>query len=1140
MSSPAASLPEGTVTVLSTDLVGSTLLNQRLGDDAATAIERELAALAEDQVTKQRGVVIKDTGDGLMVAFQSARRAVACAQEIQRAIARWNRGRSDIAVQLRVGLHTGEVLSEDGALHGETLIIAKRIETVASPGAIFVSDTVHGVLGTARAELEDRGEFALKGIDQPWQVWEVPWAESGATGVLAAKERTPFVARGEERARLSRALESAHQGSGALFLIRGEAGVGKTRLVEEAAGEARRLGFRVLTGRSVDQQGAPPYLPTIEHLEEAARQVSPEAFRQTLGDNAAEIAKLMPELRARYADIPEPVSLPPEQERRYLLRGLTEFVERAARAMPLMLVFEDLHWADESTLLLVRLLAERAREMPLLAVGTYRDTDLKAGSALASALPELLRRRLAEEILLGRFGEREVAALLEGRAGSSPPADLVKLVFSETEGNPFFVEEVFRHLHEAGKLFDEAGRWRPVVEIADSDVPRSVGLVIGQRLARVSDDCRRILTIAALAGKTFRFDLIAGFQGVDEDDLLDALEEAARATLIEDVSTGREARYAFVHEQIRQTLLSLLSTARRQRLHLRMADALEALPGADAGAHAPEIAYHLRQAGAAADGRRTARWLMSAAERALGALAFEDALRDLDTARSFLPANDSDDAARVLGLRARALRGLARIDEALAALAEAVAIAPSGEARDEALRSRARLKLDLFRGREAIDDIDPLLARSREAGNRAQEVELLLMRSRAHYILSLDEPGYATETRASYEEAYGLAKEIGDRRAMCQALIPTSWLVDYWEDYGPRALANNDEATALAAEVGDEDLQLEAATARLRLVSPEKATVDAEEIRDRLEARRDPLRLKEHYFWLMWHYWLRARFEKCVAAADAGIVLAAQLGSPPVQYPSLRGMALIDLGRFDEARASFEQEVADEAHPFGRCMQQFGLALWYEAAGALERAETTAKAVLAEAARLSRTWMQRSMVELLAIVAARRGEAGRELRAWVAEKSVETGFHPSPLANAEMAIACGELAEALRMADQVATGSMGLQRNRILGLEIGLRALAGLERWQELRKRADGALIEAEEAGFRTQIWRILASRARARKATGDDAGAAEDREAARALFVEIASRIADPEIRGSFASDALAVEVRDGPSPFGKLVSGA
>ena len=197
-------------------------------------------------------------------------------------------------------------------------------------------------------------------------------------------------------------------------------------------------------------------------------------------------------------------------------------------------------------------------------------------------------------------------------------------------------------------------------------------LVIGQRLERVSDDCRRVLTTAALAGKVFRFDLLTRFPDSNEDDLLDALEEAVAASLVEDVSSDREARYAFVHEQIRQTLLSLRSKARRQRLHVRMADALESLYGSAPGAHAPDVAYHLYQAGAAADGTRTAQWLLIAAERGLAAVALEDAMRDLESARSVLRADDKESLVRILSLQARTLRGLARIDDALAALAEAL------------------------------------------------------------------------------------------------------------------------------------------------------------------------------------------------------------------------------------------------------------------------------------------------------------------------------------------------------------------------------------------------------------------------------------------------------------------------------------
>ena len=1128
MPSEPVALPEGTVTVLSTDLVGSTLLNQRLGDEAATALEREIAELARTHIEKQRGVMITYAGDGLMVAFQSARRAVTCAQEIQRSIARLNRSRPELDLKLRVGLHTGDVVNDEGGLHGETLIIAKRIESVAPGAAIFASDTVRGVLGTARAELADCGEFTLKGIDAPWRLWQVPWADTEA-GVLSARERTPFVGRAQERTRLLQAVERTRSGNGTLMLIGGEAGVGKSRLVEEAAAEARRLGLMVLTGRCVDQQGAPPYLPTIEHLEEAARQGTPETFRQALGENAPEIAKLMPALRVRYPDIPEPVTLPPEQERRYLLHGIAEFVERNARTTPLMLVFEDLHWADESTLLLVRLLAQRVAQVPVLAVGTYRDTDLKPGRPLAALLPELLRQRLAEEILLGRLNAGGVAALLAGRAGSTPPQQLVELVYAETEGNPFFVEEVFRHLHEAGKLLDEAGQWRTGVQIADTDVPRSVGLVIGQRLERVSDTCRRILTIAALAGKAFRFDLLAGVQGVDEDELLDALEEAGRATLIEDVSAGREARYAFVHEQIRQTLLSLLSTARRQRLHLRMADALEALYGRDAEAHAPDIAYHLYQAGAAAPGERTARWLVRTAERALDALAFEDALRDLDAARTVLPDGEAEGAMRILRLRARALRGLVRLDEAFATFAEALQLAPSGAERDALLQARAQLKLDLFRGPEALADIEPLLAAAQESGNRAREVELLLMRSRGLWIRSLDEQGYAEKMRASYEQAYALAKQIGDKRAMCQALIPTSWFTDYWHDYQDQATANIEEARALAAALGDEELEIEAASARLKLLPLGDAHAEALRLRQRLEARRDPLRLKEHLFWLMWHYWMRGEFEQCVVTCDEGIALAEQLGSPPVQYASIKGLALTDLGRFDDAWASFQQEVADDAHPFGRCMREFGVANWLTALGALERAETVAKEVLAEAGRLSRTWMQRGMIDLLTAIAARRGAGGADLAAWVLKKSDEIGVHPSPFAAAEAAVARGEFVQAVDVADQVAQGAsrIGQQRGCLIAREWGLHARVGLQRWDEILERADALVQETEQQGFRTRTWRVLVWRAHARAATGDHHGASDDRRAARAVLDQMAGRIADPDLRAAFAADPIVSEVK-------------
>jgi predicted ATPase len=506
---------------------------------------------------------------------------------------------------------------------------------------------------------------------------------------------------------------------------------------------AERRGMAVLVGHCIAREAPPPYQPLIEHLEQAARALTPEALREILGENAPELAKLMPKLRQRYDDIPEPPALPPEQERRYLLHGVAEFLERAARTRPLLLVYEDLHWADESTLLLLRDLAPRLAKVPVLAIGSYRHTDLSHERPFAASLESLLRARHAEEVVLAPFGEQDVAALLRGRAGQPPPPELVSLVYSETQGNPFFVEEVFRHLKEVDKLFDAEGRWHSGIEIADTEVPRGVRLVLGRRLERVSEACRRALTAAAVIGRVFPFELLLRSSGLDEDALLDALDEGETAHLIEDQSRDREARHVFVHEQIRQTLLSALSLPRRQRLHLRVADAIEALHG-ESETHAADLAHHLYGAGAAAAVDRTLAALHRAGERALASLAFEDVLRHVEWAEEVADADDAAAQAMLAALRARALRGLGRVEDALAELGNALERAPSGPDRDAIVHQRARLLLDLFRGADARDDLTPLLAHAREAGEREHELEALLDLGRAYYILSLDAPKNTT------------------------------------------------------------------------------------------------------------------------------------------------------------------------------------------------------------------------------------------------------------------------------------------------------------------------------------------------------------------------------------------------------------
>jgi hypothetical protein len=944
-------------------------------------------------------------------------------------------------------------------------------------------------------------------------------------------EETPYVGRAAELARMRALVERVRGGAGAAVLIAGEAGVGKSRLAREIGNEVQQLGFGVLRGHCLDMDGAPPYQPLIEQIDQAARNVPAADLRETLGENAPELAKLMPELRQLFPDIAEPIALPPEQERRYLLHGVGEFIDRASRPNPLMLTFEDLHWADESTCVLLRHLAGRLEETPVFIVGTYRDSELDPSRPFARALHDLVRERLVDDLVLKRLDRHAVTELLAAQAGQQPPAELVELVYSETEGNPFFVEEVYRHLNDSGKLFDEGGAFRSAIEIADTEVPRGVRLVLGQRVERVSDDCRRVLTTAAVLGRIFQFDLLASAGGVDEDTLLDAMEEAEAASLVRDLSREREARYGFVHEQIRQTLLSALSFPRRQRLHLRVANALEEFYGNEAEKHAGEISHHLYQAGAAADAERTAHYLELAARRALDSLAFEDALRELDMALAVMEDDGGAARASVQAKRAMALRGAARIEESLEALADAMSHSKDTPFYDELLMQRARLFVDAYRGREAVPDIEELLERARAANDSAKELEAQLVLATAHYILSLDQPEGAEQARASCERAIELARDVGDRRALGQALMGSAHFVDYWRDYYPQARANVAQALEIAKEIGDEDLEIEATIngMRMQVVSPDDRSEEAERLRERLVARRDPLRLKEYLFWMMWQTYGAGRLERCVEVCDEGIGLADRLGAEPVQYPTIKALALMDLGRFGEAKASLGQEVADAEHRFGAAFQKLGEFIYQTRLKARDKACESARAVAPELHALNRTQMVSTVIDSLAEVAGEE-QPEADVVSLMEEISKTTGVEVGRLARLRLMLGEGRAQEALDalQGTRERYAERGQSRAYVQALELSLMALKRLERWGELREQAEELIEVAKDAGYRNFEWRAHAFAADAHDGLGDADKAAAAREQAGSVLRSILASVPqeDAEVRQCLERDQMAAEV--------------
>ena len=766
-------LPEGTVTVLFTDVEGSTDLTTRRGDEAAQEILSAQRELVRQQIEEHSGHEVKGLGDGFMVAFASARKAVACSVGIQRALEEHNRSKPlDEQVLIRIGLNTGEVIQEEADLFGETVNAAARVAEKAKGGQILVSEMVRGLLGRSPdVELVDRGRSRLKGFPERWRLYEVVWQEQ-ATTAPALMERTPFVGREAERAELRRFLEQAARGQGALVMIGGEPGVGKTRLAEEMALEARQRGLLTLTGHCYEMEGAPPYIPFVEIVEASARLVPPEALRSALGESAPEVAKLMPELRRLFPDIPASPELPPEQERRYLFNGMRDFLARAGHVQPMFLLLDDLHWADDSPLLLLRHIAQQLHEMPVLVVGTYRDVELDVSRPLAKALEELVRQRLAVRVSVKRLPLDGVSAMLRALSGQEPPQPLVDVIYSETEGNPFFVEEVFHHLAEDGKLFDAKGRWLRDLEASELDVPEGIRLVIGRRLERAGEECSRALTAAAVIGRAFTFELLEAASDIESDALLDAVDEAERTSLISVTSEGPEVRFKFAHELIRQTLLANVSPPRRQVMHLRVADAIERVYGSNLEDHAATLAHHLYRAGSSADQQKTLKYLKAAADRAIEATAFEEALRLIDEAAGLAGSHDVRARADLLYRRGRALRSLGRSEDARKDWRQALENYEKLDDRSTVAKICSEIANELDWAAQFVEAVE-VARRGLAAVGDKESAERTALLASAGQSLSLG--GAYTASLSMISQAETMAESIGDQRLLGRVMTAKCW-----------------------------------------------------------------------------------------------------------------------------------------------------------------------------------------------------------------------------------------------------------------------------------------------------------------------------------------------------------------------------
>jgi class 3 adenylate cyclase/tetratricopeptide (TPR) repeat protein len=619
-----------TLTVLFTDLVGSTELRQQLGEEAADLLRYAHDALVTSAIASAGGTVVKSTGDGVMATFAGAADAVSAAVGVQQAIHQHNRGAEQARLAVRIGISAGDVTIEaDGDCFGLPVVEAQRLEGAAAADQILCSSLVRALArGRGAHQFNSIGELPLKGLAEPVLVDEVLWEPLTPSTTETSRSRPPllntgsafaFAGRDREFAALVDAWKSSRDGDGQLVLVSGEPGIGKTRLVAEFAAAALDDGGLVLAGRS-DEDMTTPYGPIIDALTWWADGATKPL---DLGDWPADVVRLAPEL-ARAAAVEPPAG---DADAALVTRALRSWLEHTTTDTPTLVVLDDLHWADAATLLVVRSLFDRAPVPQLLVVGTYRDTDLDRRHPLAATLADLRRHEHVTRLGIGGLDEEGVLEFISAAAGYDLDAAgraLAAGVYAETSGNPFFVGEILRHLAETGAIVQRDGTWTTDLAPGDFGIPEGIREVVGRRLSRLGDDTERVLSTAAIVGLEFDMRVVAGALGLDVDDAIDTLEHAGRAALVDEVTAER---WRFAHAIVRETLLDELSSSRRVRQHRKVAAAIEANRAPNLDAVATQIAYHWSEAAAGGvDLDRALHWGTRAGDLALEAAAVDDAI----------------------------------------------------------------------------------------------------------------------------------------------------------------------------------------------------------------------------------------------------------------------------------------------------------------------------------------------------------------------------------------------------------------------------------------------------------------------------------------------------------------------------------
>lgn len=519
-------IPSGTVTFLFTDIEGSTKLAQQYPDAMPTLLARHHEILNQS-VQTYNGYVYQVVGDSFATAFHSAGDALNAALDAQRLL--HSESWVPAPIKVRMGLHTGFAdKHEDGYRGYLTMARVQRVMSCGHGGQILLSLDIteqvreHLPQGTG---LRDLGRHHLKGLNQAEHLFQLviddlpanfpplkstPVAPSLRGEVFSLLDhivRGQLIGREDELAELVGFWNRAERGEGHLVLLSGEPGIGKTRLVEELSAFAHLRGALVLEGHFHPELGV-TYLGFREALQDYLRSLPADQARAVIGSTAPELVKLVPEVEALIGNItPNPPMGELEAERLRLFDHVTQFLIRLTKKTPVLFVLEDLHWADGPSLLFLHFLLRNTQQTPILVLGTYRETELDPVRPFYETLLGLNRDRLYTRVALHGMDAKSVEKLVSTLLDGPVEAGLVKAITRDTEGNPFFIEEVVKGLVERSGLRQEAGVWNLIEEV-EHFIPQSIQIALGKRLETLSEDARTALSLATVLGREFDMDVL--------------------------------------------------------------------------------------------------------------------------------------------------------------------------------------------------------------------------------------------------------------------------------------------------------------------------------------------------------------------------------------------------------------------------------------------------------------------------------------------------------------------------------------------------------------------------------------------------------------------------------------------------------